>query len=401
MLNLGSLKPQINSMVAYQRKLRGELSERVSLALSSMSQWSDSYGELARRFDRSNISFNIARPLTSPYEPFPLPERSPAITVASADGSQLFPDRHQVSSCYLLNLGWAVLSYGTGNKPSFGSEPLLFYREEDMFWSWGGRRTSVSAELVSIRRNLLEFEKLFELASGELSTSGVPLVPIADGTLIFWYLEGTPSDFRENCLAKINSILEGFIDLKVPISGYISHPGSYDVVNLLRLGLCPEDSPDCSQCRCSLNQTQLSLLSDNELPCERITGVTDHLLYSDILKPGERSAIFESSSKVLESYGRHRIAFFYINVGSEIARVELPVWAASDPVLLDLVHSAVWDQVLKGRGYPVSLSEAHEQAVVRSRDRDLFYSILRDLMVEHDIRVRLSAKGLSKLKPSV
>jgi len=401
MLNLNSLKPQINSMVAYQKKLRSELSERMKLALSIMSKYGASCDELVDKINRGNVSFNVARPLSAPDRPFPPPERPPKITVISADGSQLFPDRHQVSSCYLINLGWIVLRYGTAERPESGSEPLLFYREEDMFRSWGGRRISVNAELVSIRRSILELEKLLVLASGELSTSDVPLVPIADGTLIFWYLDGTPPDFREDCLGRVSSIFERFRELGVPISGYISHPGSSDVVNLLRLGLCPEDPPDCGRCRHVQGRGQLSLLPGREAPCEGASGVTDQLLYSHVLNAGERSAAFESSSEAFGGHGPHRIAFFYINVGSEVARVEVPLWVAEDPGLLDLVHSAIWDQVRKGRGYPVSLSEAHERAVVRGRDRDLFYSILRDLLVEHDIRVRLSAKGLRKLKPLV
>jgi len=47
----------------------------------------------------------------------------------------------------------------------------------------------------------------------------------------------------------------------------------------------------------------------------------------------------------------------------------LPEWAALDEELLNLTHSLVLDQCRKGQGYPVALSESHEQAVVTGVDR--------------------------------
>ena len=36
----------------------------------------------------------------------------------------------------------------------------------------------------------------------------------------------------------------------------------------------------------------------------------------------------------------------------------------------------IFDQTVKGGGYPVALTEAHEQAVVREADRLYFYQML-------------------------
>ncbi len=46
----------------------------------------------------------------------------------------------------------------------------------------------------------------------------------------------------------------------------------------------------------------------------------------------------------------------------------------------------VCDQIRKGSGYPVSLSEAHEQAVVRASDRELFYDLLGSSSVSTKLR---------------
>ncbi len=44
--------------------------------------------------------------------------------------------------------------------------------------------------------------------------------------------------------------------------------------------------------------------------------------------------------------------------------MEVPEWVARRKDLLDLTHALVLDQCRRGQGYPVALSEAHEQAVV-------------------------------------
>jgi len=106
--------------------------------------------------------------------------------------------------------------------------------------------------------------------------------------------------------------------------------------------------------------------------------------------------LFESASKILDDYGPHRIVFFYVNTGSEVGRVEIPMWVAQDDELLNLAHTTIVDQCRKGRGYPVVLSESHEQAVVRGADRDVFYSFLRDSFVKSHLPVDVSVKQLKK-----
>ncbi len=51
----------------------------------------------------------------------------------------------------------------------------------------------------------------------------------------------------------------------------------------------------------------------------------------------------------------HRIVFFYLHVGTEIVRVEVPQWVAASSMLLDQVHAVAYDQAQKGMGYPIAL----------------------------------------------
>jgi NurA-like 5'-3' nuclease len=100
-------------------------------------------------------------------------------------------------------------------------------------------------------------------------------------------------------------------------------------------------------------------------------------------------------------YGAHRVYFFYLNIGQEIARVEVPEWVAQDTELLSAVHALVFDQAKKGGGYPVSLSEAHEHAVVKGKDREFFLELLRAALVGSGQRVSASRKGISKRVPGI
>jgi hypothetical protein len=69
---------------------------------------------------------------------------------------------------------------------------------------------------------------------------------------------------------------------------------------------------------------------------------------------------------------------------------------ADNNELLDLVHAVTLDQCHKGFGYPVSLSEAHEQAVVTGADRQQFWDLVDRVMQNGGMAVQQSLKQRSK-----
>ena len=89
--------------------------------------------------------------------------------------------------------------------------------------------------------------------------------------------------------------------------------------------------------------------------------------------------------------------FFYVNVGSEMARVEVPAWVAEDEALLALTHSLLLDQCRKGLGYPVAIMEAHEQAVIGGHERELFRQMVEETLTRHGLDVSTSEKARSKI----
>ena len=97
----------------------------------------------------------------------------------------------------------------------------------------------------------------------------------------------------------------------------------------------------------------------------------------------------------------HRIVFFYLHAGTEIVRVEIPQWVAASPMLLDLVHAVAYDQAQKGMGYPIALAEAHQHAVVRGPERDLFYEMVTTVLLRRGMRATISPKNLGKRRMTV
>jgi len=377
-------------MLGERKHFIDEFGEKIKLAQSEFHNKSENWEELSQKVDKSKTSWLLAGISSSLDITSPLPERPSNYTAISSDGSQIFPDRHEALPCYLINISSVILNYGDKSGADLSSEPVLFYKEQDRFTLWDGKKIPANSEVISLRRALMEFERLLDLVKEASNRENI--ISISDGTLILWRLEGTPSDFKSGILEPFLNIMEELKKRRVPIIGYISSPGSTDVINALRLGLCPEKVSYCNQCP----YTELP-----ELPCAPIEGLTDRNLFSKVLEQGEISAVFRSSSKILESYGDHHIYFFYINIGEEIARVEIPKWVAEDNKLLTLVHALVYDQAKKGKGYPVAISESHEQAVVKGRDRNFFFDLIKESMVKADFNVTISRKGLSKRVPGV
>ena len=406
MLDLYSVKTQIDSMVADERRVQEDFRAKLELALAEYQRWLPEWERLARKIDESRTSWllpGLGEGLGGGIDPS---DRPSTISIAATDGSQIFPDRHEISACFLINIGYILLHYGTGEKPLMSSKPRLYYREEEIYEEWGGARVFVNRELVGFKRGLMEFTELADLALAA-HAEGHRTLALADGTLILWNLEGKPQDFRAAHLEATLAAMDQLREARVPVAGYISQPGSQELINALKLGLCPLEAADCDRCpyqeenqlhfsRAEIDALNGDLWQGRGLPCSPIEGLSDAVLVRRVLRPGQRTPLYRSASKVLAEYGSHHIYYFYLHVGMEIGRVEVPEWVAADRELLDLVHACLHDQAEKGQGYPVALAEAHERAVVRSADRETFYRFLRDTFVKNDLQTRLSTKSFKK-----
>ncbi len=384
---------QVSGMVSGLKDAGQERRQRLEFALKTLSSGTIDLDDLRRKIASSRTTWLVAdlvEGLDRRYQPASAPAE---FTVLSADGSHIDVDRHRSTRCYLINIGSALISYGSEPDARLESRPHLYCSDEELAITptgTSGREQPVEGALLGIKRATEECRRLAEL-SAQLA-AGSSSLALLDGSLILWGLEAYPDFVTEALLT--NGLLSCLDEMKklnkerhLAIASYISFPRSTDVVNVLRVAICPHPSPDCDR----------DCPPGKERDCEAVAGVRDRDLFMDLLESGERSALFISPSRVVKDhYGEHRVYFFYLKLDGEVARIEVPQWVATDNVLLELTHSLVLDQCRRGQGYPVALSEAHEQAVVTGADRENFWELVEESLVAERMPALGSAKSFSK-----
>lgn len=302
-------------------------------------------------------------------------------TVISIDGSQIYPDRHMAGAgCFLVNIGGAILSYGPQTEAQFFSDPRVMLPDDFKI----SPDFTFSPDMVDLVREEDELRVAYEKAAEIKNTNKLVLI---DGSIIFWYLEGKSPDIRDYYIKRYIAELEKFYQDKILCAGYISLPKSRELINLVKLGLCRYTIANCIPCHS---------IHDN-FPCKQVDQLVDTVLTRTFLNPGERTIIFQSNSNIIDYYPEHlKPHFWYIHTGNEIARLEAPAWIARDNKLVEQVSAISIDQSAKGRGYPVSLAEAHEQAVVKGPDREFFYHLIQKIGIENQKRFFMSQKSIKK-----
>lgn len=301
-----------------------------------------------------------------------------AYSVVSVDGSQIYYDKHQGPPCFLINIGFMQLRYGMTGKPvEYGSEPILctkFNVENDFG----------SPDFVNMEREAYEFDKAFEQMQLIQEENKEHLsAALFDGSLIFFHLDAKEMELKDSFLDYYCNVLEKFYQNKMLIAGYMSLPRTKELINLCKLELAQFDSEN------------LELTS----VIDRLTDVDIADLYLNL---NQRSIVFKSRAPISYLYPAHLQPYFcYLHVGSEIVRLEFPAWIALSDDLVNQVCSIALDQALKGRGYPVCLFEAHEQAVIKSPDRDFFYKMVEKLSQKQAKSYLISQKSIKKHHPIV
>ncbi len=393
-LDLDKVFPQAGDMVLRVKNDAARRQQRLEFALDTLHSQADKISSLAKKIDSSNTTWLVAGLVDGLDRRIKAPSAPAEFSILAADGSHIDVDRHRSPRCYLINIGTVVLRYGNSPQANLESFPSLYFSDEDLVITPTGNNTReqvVEGTLLGIKRSVDECGKLAELAA-ELPEESLGLA-LVDGTLVLWGLEAYPEFVAEALLDRgFLSHLDRIKGLnsknrELALASYISFPRSTEVVNALRLALCPHDILDtdrhCQDCK--------------ERQCEAVAGIRDCDLFSELLAPGERSGLFTSGSKIIKKYpAEHRIYFFYLRGDDETARVEVPKWVATDEGLLNLTHSLILDQCRRGQGYPVALSEAHEQAVVTGADRENFWRLVESLLLEEKLPSPSSAKSRSK-----
>lgn len=318
-------------------------------------------------------------------------------SVVSVDGSHIDVDRHMSAKCFLINIGIAVLNYGSKPYADLFSSPRLYATHDELVIrdSKTYREQSIEGTVLGAKRTVEEIRGLVNAVEG--LSPNIPTLALLDGSLLMLGLVG--NQYQEFVLREL--VEDGFIEAldklrnmasqrPIYVASYISFPGSTEVVNALKLAECSYNTSDANY-RCGLS-------IEGRKPCDQcVGGIFDRDLYSEILGSGERSMMYTTSSRISGTYyAGNEVNFFYLNVGEEIGRVEVPSWIAEDTSSVEMVHSLILDQCRRGQGYPIGLMEAHEQAVLESSDRNYFLELVEDTLQSRGVTVQSSEKSRSK-----
>ena len=323
----------------------------------------------------------------------------------SVDGSHIDVDRHLPLRCHLINLGGCVITYGREPSCDLFSEPTLAVDDADLYLRPDGEsldETLISGSLLGALRTVREVERLADAVEG--LDVGVPVLALLDGTLAFWDVQrGNYPEYVVDHL--INQRLRPALGRlraasrarqPVAVAAYTSRPQTAEVSGAVRVTLCGSDDAECTR-RCSARRSDL-------MQCDTAAGFDDRELFEALLEPRRRSPRYQSGRiasrfAVGLTLGEEWSHFYYLHSGTEIGRVEVPDWVADDPELLALSHAMLAKQCELGLGYPVAISEAHEQAVVTGRDREEFRKLALMLLEQNGMPTPESAKTVSKRLP--
>jgi len=392
-LDLAQVAAQIEGLAAKLKAEEKGRAERLDRALGLLhSVDADSLREKISASTTTWLVAGLTGAMTCCHEAPPLPAE---FTVVATDGSHIDVDRHTSVRCSLINIGSVIIHYGKTPDALLENEASLFFGD-DLVVGSAGREELLEGALLGVKRTVAELRAVVKIA--EDVPSERPTLALLDGSLILLGLaarefEGPRSYVREELLER--GYLEALDRMKrhsenraLALGSYISYPRSTEVVNALRVALCPHEPADCDR-HCAEN---------GQRECDAVAGLLDRDLFRALLGCSERSPVFVSGSRfVRKHYGAHQVHFFYLKLDEEIARVEVPQWVADDNGLVDLVHCFVLDQCRRGHGYPVALMEAHEKAVVTAADRERFWQLVELSLAEEGLSVTGSGKQRSKV----
>ncbi len=374
MLAASQVAAQLPGVVAELHGRLAKLFPALEKAQSALSGWSAAPASTdeAIRAAMAGSPRPFALSLEAPMaEGHAAPPFEPCVVVA-ADGSSIPVDRYAPAPCYVVNTGRVALPYGLPGEANLDSEARVGPSDEspDPDVSTGG---------LDLLRDVLELEAATELAVDRAEAGSV--VALLDGTLLPWDLDSTSVDpaVRAVLQERTRGALNTFrvVPERPLLAAYVSASRAADVSTSL-----------------------VCLAGEGERP-----HLNDAMLFREILADGERSSVFRAWSErarrveSLFSAG-DQVCFFYLRWRDEIARLELPAWAATSP-LVERLHATLVDQLRRGRGYPRALQEAHECAVISEPDREFFSRLLERVSRRAGIRTGLYGKAASKRRRMV
>jgi len=276
-------------------------------------------------------------------------------TVAAVDGSQIYPQKEMFLSIGVVQSGLVVNRHGDSDYETDTILRLLSpsdLGQEDML-------PKHRNEMVDALRFKLECETLIPVLRDQEGVTG-----FLDGSLVLSHIQSVKKQAREEYLDGITALLEIEQASRSRLCSYIDLSKSTDLCSLLS-----------------------NLLGNGKRP-----RVWDVQLLRGRMAWGDRTKAFicdrddrqGGQRSALDRYDdfRDAIGFFYMQLNSNSpARVEFPVWEYTQGNLDDLADIVRAEVLIKG-DYPDILYRAHNLAVIKEREKQVFLRMVRELLAE-------------------
>lgn len=290
------------------------------------------------------------------------------VPVGAVDGSQIYSDKKYQIPLAVIQVSRIFNRHSQNMDYKQETDAMIITPDEfeaASIYSFGNEYVDArrfSMECDGIVRLLEEYKKVFVLL---------------DGTLILSHINVLNKNIREIYIKAMMKLLEASEKTKNPVIGYIDTTMPRDITLMMHFLF-------------GLRKSKLS----------------DTLLFSNILW-GERTAAFlcdrddrrgDEAKSVQDNYGRFRnqLAFFYMGTGNGIpARIEFPLWIYKEGIV-DKITDIIRAQCIIRSNYPDILMRAHDAAVIRTNEHDLFYGMLDNFCKVHGIKIHRSAKDFHK-----
>lgn len=229
---------------------------------------------------------------------------------------------------------------------------------------------------VNLGRFELECQVLRDYMQRSVGREPRPLC-FFDGSFILSFAGLMRPDLRQAYIDSIKATLVMSKECGVPIVGYVDSSYARDLVNMLRW-LTGHDQPPT---------------------------ITDASLLEISMNWGDRSELWQcaradrlaaSSDKGTPGYYR-QVHFLYLKTTAQNppVRLEIPEWVLQAG-LVESVLDIVRAECIVGAGYPYAVETADALAVITMEDRERFYRLFQDYLVELRIPLRYTRKAYSK-----
>lgn len=290
------------------------------------------------------------------------------VPVGAVDGSQIYSDKNYEIPLAVIQIS-RIFNRHTENM-DYKQETDATIITPDEFEA--ASVYSFSSEYVDARRFSMECDGIVRLLNEYKK-----IFVLLDGALILSHINVLNATMREIYVKSIMKLLEASEKTKNPVIGFIDTTMPRDITLMMHF----------------LFGLRKSKLSDTHL-------------FSNMLW-GERTAAFlcdrddrrgEEARSVLDNYGRFRndIGFFYMRTGNGLpARVEFPAWAHKEG-MVDKIADIIRAECIIRSNYPDILMRAHDAAVIRTNEHELFYGMLENFCNFHGIKIHRSAKDFHK-----